>query len=106
MVVKRILVPLDGSPSAETILPQIRLILRQIDAEVILFQTVYICPSFYMKDYTRLRQEAHGRARAYLGQLSEQLMELGFRVRSLVGRGRRQRRSSMPLSWNKPTSSP
>ena len=47
VMVKRILVPLDGSPFGEAILPQVRRLLMRMDAEVILFQSVYICPSFY-----------------------------------------------------------
>ena len=86
-MVNRILVPLDGSSFAEAILPQIQRLLMRIDAEVILFQAVYICPSFYKKDYTRLRREAHDRARSYLDRVTGKLQKIGYRVRFLVGEG-------------------
>jgi len=42
---KRILIPLDGSPTAEAILPQVGRILTREDAEVILFSAVRFPPS-------------------------------------------------------------
>ena len=86
---ERILVPLDGSPLAEAILPKIRLILRRQDSEILLLRvaeppaasySIYgeVVPMLPMsEDY---RQEA----KSYIRRVEERLIEDGARARGMI----------------------
>ena len=86
MTFERILVPLDGSPVAETILSQIRRILFWKDAEILLLRTVELPPLFGGHEASYLAQ-AEEEAKAYLRGQELKLAEKGARVRSLVRSG-------------------
>lgn len=79
-----IVVPLDGSPAAEEVLPHVKRILRQVDAELILVRTanpavVGVPPAVF--DVTV------GEARRYLAGLTQQFEAQGSRVRFKVELG-------------------
>jgi nucleotide-binding universal stress UspA family protein len=85
---ERILVPLDGSPRAEAVLPQIAKILKREDSEILLLG-VPQPPSiaFGTELAPPLIVDYRGETKAYLGRLEQQWMEQGARVRSLVEEG-------------------
>jgi nucleotide-binding universal stress UspA family protein len=83
-MLSRIVVPLDGSPTAEEILPHLRRILRQVDAEVVLVRSsnpvaLGVPPA--------VLDAAVGEAWSYLGRIAAQLVEQGLRARSRVELG-------------------
>jgi nucleotide-binding universal stress UspA family protein len=80
----RILVPLDGSTTAETILPQVRRLLRRIDAEVVLLQ---VATPPLADGAMALFEAALSASREYLREVSRRLEEQGVRARSLARLG-------------------
>lgn len=82
----RVLVPLDGSPLAESILSQIRRILFWKDSEIVLMRAVELPPLFGGHEPSSLAR-ADEEANAYLRGQELKLAEKGARVRSLVRSG-------------------
>ena len=85
----RALIPLDGSPTAEAVIPQFVIKLaRPLDLDLVLFQAVEPLPAaavdaapVVMLDTTdQLRVEAEG----YLTSVADDLIRQGLRVKTLV----------------------
>jgi nucleotide-binding universal stress UspA family protein len=88
---KRAIVPLDGSPLAEGILPFIMEIAGPLDLEVVLLRVVQPVPP-QVVDGSRLVviEDVPGRAAeagAYLARIAAELADRGVRVRLKVRRG-------------------
>jgi nucleotide-binding universal stress UspA family protein len=81
---ERILVPLDGSPLAETILSQVRRILFWKDVEVLLLRAVELPPLFPGGLGGSRAAELEEAAKAYVRGQELKLSEKGARVRSLI----------------------
>lgn len=79
----RILVPLDGSPTAELILPQVDRLLKVQGAEVVLVQCLDI-PAAVAADYAALAPEWRARATKYLGATAAHLKDRGVPARWAV----------------------
>ena len=76
---KRILVPLDGSPAAEAILPQATELARLTGAALVLFRVAL--PDEFPGDLlTEAQHRALEDAEAYLHALKQRLKEEGFRA--------------------------
>lgn len=75
-VMRRILVPLDGSPTAEAILPQLRRLIDRHESELILFQALPLSP---FKD--------HAESEKYLRRVSFQLTNEGYPSRHVLRPG-------------------
>jgi nucleotide-binding universal stress UspA family protein len=90
-VYKRVLVTLDGSPVAETILPFITQIAGPLDVEVVLLRVVVPVPPQVVEGSRHVVIEnVEGRlaeAREYLAPLATQLAARGVRARTEVRRG-------------------
>jgi nucleotide-binding universal stress UspA family protein len=104
MPYEKILVPLDGSPLAEAVLPHVQALAQKLGSEIVLFQAV---PTFaetlrvvspgaddseaaiqVSLDLARQQKEAeHASAKAYLQRTSEGLAAAGARVTTLVKEG-------------------
>jgi len=82
----RILVPLDGSALAESVLIQVRRLLARQDAEVLLLRVVTLPPAMEA-DAGEPLDLLWSRATDYLRNLSAQLASEGLRVRSKVVEG-------------------
>jgi nucleotide-binding universal stress UspA family protein len=80
-VIERIVVPLDGSLTAEAILPQLRRILHRHDSELLLVRAVEPAPA---ENALLMVDAATQAAREYLLGVQERLDREGVRVRSLV----------------------
>lgn len=80
-MIERIVVPLDGSLTAEAILPHVRKILHRTDSEVLLIRAVVPAP---VENSILMADAAVNAARAYLGGVQERLDREGVRVRSEV----------------------
>jgi nucleotide-binding universal stress UspA family protein len=80
-VIERILVPLDGSLTAEAVLPQVRRILHRHDSELLLVRAVVPVPA---ENSILLADAAQQAAREYLLGVQERLDREGVRVRSEV----------------------
>lgn len=90
MLLERILVPLDGSPTAEAILPQLHRLLRARGSEVVLHRSVSLLaaglgvyPASGL-DADRLLQDLEAEATAYLARVAAGILEEGARVRQIV----------------------
>src|SRR6185503_8725655 len=85
---ERILVPLDGSPRAEAVLPQIARILKREDSEILLLG-VPQPPSiaFGTELAPPLIVDYRGETRTYLARLEKRWADEGIRVRALVEEG-------------------
>lgn len=83
---RKILVPLDGSPVAEAILPQILRLLRRQDCEVMLLRIVDAGPTADFDDPINLAEEWE-EAAEYLAYLSKSLSEKGVRVEVRIDKG-------------------
>jgi nucleotide-binding universal stress UspA family protein len=83
-MIERIVVPLDGSLTAEAILPQIRRLLYRNDSEVILVRAVE--PPFVENAIT-LAEAQIGAAREYVLGQQERLEKAGVRVSHVVRLG-------------------
>jgi nucleotide-binding universal stress UspA family protein len=82
----RILVPLDGSALAESVLIQVRRLLARQDAELLLLRVVTLPPSVEA-DAGEPLDLLWSRAVDYLNNVSAQLSAQGFRVRCKVEEG-------------------
>ena len=88
---KRVVVPLDGSPLAEAILPFIMQIAGPLDLEVVLVRVVQPTPSLGVEGSQQAVVEdlvaRLADARAYLAPLAAELEAKGVRVSAEVRRG-------------------
>ena len=80
-MIERIVVPLDGSLTAEAILPQLRRILHRHDSELLLIRAVVPAPA---ENALLIVDAATQAAREYLLGIQERLDREGVRVRSEV----------------------
>jgi nucleotide-binding universal stress UspA family protein len=80
-MLERIVVPLDGSMTAEAILPHLRRILHRKDAEVVLVRAVVPPP---MENSLEVAEAGLAAAREYLLGKQETLEQAGVRVKSVV----------------------
>ena len=83
---KKILVPLDGFPLAESILPQVAALARQHSAELVVLR-VARAHNFPWADPTEAQVEVLREAEKYLGELEQRLKGQGLRVSSVVRYG-------------------
>ena len=88
---KRALVPLDGSPLAETIIPFILEIAGPLDMEVVLLRVVQPIPPVVIEGSRHVEvEDVEARridATEYLAPLAAELEQKGVRVRTQVRRG-------------------
>jgi nucleotide-binding universal stress UspA family protein len=89
-IINSIVVPLDGSPLAEQILPTVSWWARALDLEVTLIRafefpaSAYLGSADYLPDYDALREETRKAAAAYLKQKAESLVAEGVRTVSIL----------------------
>lgn len=83
---ERIVVPLDGSPTAETILPQVKRLLSRVSAEVVLVRAVQV-PPLSDADSVTLIRGLRTEAERYLREMSTRLRTDGARVTTAVSTG-------------------
>jgi len=81
---ERILIPLDGSASAELILAQLKPLLKHEGAEVFLLQAVYDPPSIARIDTGKLSTEHGASAEAYLQHIVHRLKLDGIHAHGIV----------------------
>jgi nucleotide-binding universal stress UspA family protein len=88
---KRALVPLDGSPTAETIIPFILNIAGPLDIEVVLLRVVEPIPPTVLEGTRQIEVENIGQrqfdAEEYLAPIAVELRNKGVRVEIRVRRG-------------------
>ncbi len=84
-MLEKILVPLDGSPTAEAVLPHVGRLLRRVDAEVILLQSANPIPS--ADTYVPVAEAALAAAREYLLGIQQRLEGRGVKVRIITRLG-------------------
>ena len=88
-IIDSIVVPLDGSPLAERILPTVSNWARALDVEVTLVRafefpaSAYYGSEGYLPDYDAFREEARKEAAAYLKEKEEYLVREGVRTVSI-----------------------
>jgi len=80
-MLERIVVALDGSLTAEAVLPHVRRILHRQDSEIILVRAVVPAP---VENSILIADAATGAAKSYLGGVQERLEREGVRVSSDV----------------------
>lgn len=80
-MIERIVVPLDGSLTAEAVLPQVRRILHLHDSEIVLVRGVSLAPA---EDSLLAADTASLAAREYVNGVRERLDREGVRVRTDV----------------------
>jgi nucleotide-binding universal stress UspA family protein len=85
-VYERIVVPLDGSDLAESVLAQVRRLLFHKDAEVILVRAVSVPPSVEA-EAIELPDILQAQATKYLGAIAADLISQGARVRTVTRTG-------------------
>jgi nucleotide-binding universal stress UspA family protein len=85
-MLERILVPLDGSPLAGSVLTQVRQLLMQKDSEVILLRVIQHPPSSEA-DIMEPMETLRAGALEYLATIERGLASQGARVRSRVAEG-------------------
>lgn len=83
-MIDRILVPLDGSVTAEVILPQVRRLLRRSDSEVILLRAANPPP---VENYVTVFEAALQAAREYVFAIRDRLDGQGIRARAIAELG-------------------
>jgi nucleotide-binding universal stress UspA family protein len=83
-MLERIIIPLDGSLTAEAVLPHVRRILRRQDAEIILVRAVVPAP---VENTMLIADAAMGAAKSYVSGVQERLEREGVRVSSEVRAG-------------------
>lgn len=90
-MLQRILVGLDGSPLAESILAYVGALAKGLDAEVTLLHVVPLSPSLQKGEFYRflgpLIQQEEIHAYEYLRRVTQQLVDAGIKVQSRVTRG-------------------
>jgi nucleotide-binding universal stress UspA family protein len=85
---ERILIPLDGSPRAEAILPQIARILKREDSEILLLAVPQPVAVMYGAEMgPPVVGDYRAESKAYLTRLENRLADQGVRVRSLTEDG-------------------
>lgn len=88
---KRVLVPLDGSPTAETIIPFILAIAGPLDIEVVLLRVVEPIPPTVLEGTRQIEveniEQRQFDAEEYLAPIAVELRNKGVRVESRVRRG-------------------
>lgn len=84
---ERILVPLDGSPRAELILPQLARILRREDSEVLLLRILDIPERIGRVSLADVRRKEREEAQKYLHDLVLRFEEKGIKVNGRVAEG-------------------
>jgi nucleotide-binding universal stress UspA family protein len=90
---KKILVPLDGSKRAESILPHVNGLASCLEAEVILlrvFKTDFSQVDYYGHDpefYEAIRAECKEEIQAYLTEVREERLKKGLQVRIFAEEG-------------------
>jgi nucleotide-binding universal stress UspA family protein len=88
-IIDSIVVPLDGSPLAERILPTVSNWARALDVEVTLVRafefpaSAYYGSEGYLPDYDAFREEARKEAAAYLKEKEKSLVREGVRTVSI-----------------------
>jgi len=80
-MLKKILVPLDGSPLSEAVLPELRRFLRVEDSEVVLVRAAEIVA---VEPFAGVFETAVQEARNYLSEVEKRLSEQGVRTRFLA----------------------
>ncbi|HEX7900869.1 MAG TPA: universal stress protein, partial [Planctomycetota bacterium] len=85
----RILVPVDGSPRAEMILPQLGRILRHEDAEILLLRAVHVppVPAEWAASAVELRRRERAEAQTYLHDLARRFAGRGAKVHARLVAG-------------------
>lgn len=81
---ERILLPLDGSPTGEAILPQVRRILHHQDAEVIVLRAVHLPLTLAEGAYGYTSGAVEAEAKSYVQRIADRLLQDGARARGLV----------------------
>jgi nucleotide-binding universal stress UspA family protein len=94
-VIKRILVPLDGSKLSESVLPYVVTLARGLNANVMLLQAVdepvvdmFDEGRMLWENYQQMRDSADNAARDYLQQQASDLERLGLGATTYLGHGR------------------
>jgi len=88
---QRILVPLDGSKTAECVLPQVRNLAKAgLAGEIILLNVVEIPSEWVIEgfDFVALKNAHFNEAQDYLAKIEGNLVREGFKVRSVILEGR------------------
>lgn len=80
---QRLLVPLDGSDTAEAILPYVRGLLLRLDAEVLLLRAVNP-PAAAMNGFYPILSASEEAARDYLGSIRDDFVRRGLRARIIT----------------------
>jgi nucleotide-binding universal stress UspA family protein len=80
-MIERIVVPLDGSLTAEAVLPQVRRLLYRKDSEILLVRAV---PVAMVPEATQVAEAQLGAAQEYILGQKERLEREGVRVRHLI----------------------
>ncbi len=88
---KRILVPLDGSPLSEAVLPHAEVIAKAMDAEIILLNIIpSIAPEFSVPSSTPMLSafpQIEAEMKPYLKSMCSKLEKKGLRVTYLIREG-------------------
>ncbi|MGZ8485858.1 MAG: universal stress protein [Candidatus Binatia bacterium] len=89
-IINSLVVPLDGSPLAEQILPTVCRWARALDVEVTLIRAfefparAYVSSEAYLPDYDEMREDARREAAAYLKEKEDFLVGNGVRTVSIL----------------------
>jgi nucleotide-binding universal stress UspA family protein len=84
---ERILVPLDGSPRAELILPQLARLLKREDSEIVLLRAYNAPPSDEWLDRRPILAAQREAAQAYVHEISKRFRSDGVKVHARVVEG-------------------
>jgi len=84
---RTILVPLDGSPRAERILPHVEELAHRFESRVVFLQVLEPAFDFLQDSASRSHQERERESDAYLAGLRGEFREKGIRARTAVDRG-------------------
>jgi nucleotide-binding universal stress UspA family protein len=82
-MIERIVVPLDGSPTAEAVLPQVRRILHRTDSEIVLVRAI-VPPPAEDSIGVAAAEALIDVARTYAQGLEARLKDAGIRVKSIT----------------------
>ena len=85
---KTILVPLDGSKCAESILPHVESLAKAFESEIILLRVVDNAPASVTTTAAQIRKEDfesdQETTESYLGEKADELRKKGLNVRTLI----------------------
>lgn len=91
---RKILVPLDGSVLAETVLPHVRMLAENHDTEILLLQVVvdpiynlFLCGAKLAAASQSGASIRHAESRAYLNQVATRLQPAGIKVSTHIAEG-------------------